>query len=558
MIIYCIVDKSGCIEDNTFMDYRKEDIPDTLPELKRFTRALIDDYHLLKKDYDSLKESYNALKEEVRLLKHYIFSGHSEKGKFLTPETSENNGEPSDNEGDEENEEENEEDPERETITYTRRKKRSCKKLKLPAHLWVETVIHDLSNEEKNCSCGERLHPMGKISNKELMYTPARFWVREHIRYKYACRHCALGVKLSARSPLLLNKCVASAELIAHIASAKYHYHLPLYRQSEIYEQESAVEIGRGRLCSWLSQGAERLWPLMMVLKKHLIAGGYLQVDETPIRILSAPGGRKKSYMWIYRSFTQGQPVVYYDHQLSREGRWATEFLEGFKGYLQTDGYTGYHDLQSQEAIIFFFCWAHARRKYADVVKASKVNKGVAYQMLRYIRALYAVERLSRLWSCNAEKRKQLRQRHSEPILRMIYTYLLMKRLSVPCGSQLGKAIEYTLSHWEGLNRYIHYGEVEIDNNLVENDVRLIGVGRRNYLFFAGEGGGRMASIFYTLIRNCITYKLNPERYICYALKNIQAYEVEGRLDKLLPFNFDKALLDREAESSPCDMLAAA
>ena len=431
--------------------------------------------------------------------------------------------------------------------SYTRKK---TGRKPLPAHLPREQVVHDLPEAEKTCACGHELHRMGEDVSEKLEFIPAQVKVIVHVRCKYACCACEGAIKMAELPLQPIPKSMASPGLLSHVLVSKYADHLPLYRQEQLL-QRMGVDIARATLCFWVLSCAELLKPLVDLLKENIITNAYVQADETPVQVLNEPdkSNTSKSYMWVYYGGTMSEKNRVYDYQPTRAGYVATEFLKRFKGVLQTDGYSGYNGFAANPQVIHIGCWAHARRKFADIIKVSK-TPGKAAVAMGYIRKLYAIEKEARENVLLPRQRQALREERAAPILTEFKQWLDETFLHVPPQSHIGKAIAYTLNQWSTLGTYIHHGEVEIDNNRIENCIRPFALGRRNWLFMGSERGARAGAIIYSLLATCKANFVEPYAYLKYALDQLLLCKTDDERKKLLPYAIDPLVLSK-AYSQP-------
>jgi transposase len=404
----------------------------------------------------------------------------------------------------------------------------------LPDYLPREIILHDIPEADKLCACGEHLIRIGEEVSEQLKYIPAQISVLKHVRPKYACKPCQENVKIAPMPVLLLPKSIATPELVAHVIVSKYCDHLPLYRQEAIWERME-VDIPRSSLCGWVLKTAEIAEPLIGQLKKIIVAGGYVQADETTVQVLNEVGrdNRTKSYMWAYRG-GGGHPSIVYEYQETRGGYHAQQFLAGFKGYLQSDAFSGYNWAHDAKDITAVNCHAHARRPFAELVKTQK-TLGLAHEALKFYRKLYAIEKDARANKLSPELRHQLRQEKSEPILEAFKKWLDHHLPKTSEQGVIGKAIRYCLAHWVELNNYLKDGRVEIDNNLIENAIRPFALGRKNWLFNGSPSGAKAGAIFYSLIETCKANSIEPYRYFCAMLNRIRECVTDDDYRKLLP-----------------------
>lgn len=426
-----------------------------------------------------------------------------------------------------------------ETITYSRKKKKTAGRRIDTSNLPREVITHDLSEDQKHCSsCGKELEKFGEDRSEQLDYIPAQIKVIEHIvpKYKYSC-NCCDTVKMGSKPDMPIPKSMAGSSLIAEVIAKKYSYHLPWYRQSKIFAQDG-IDIPANTLCNWYLQAGEVLEPLKNAFKEQLNNTKVLQTDETPVKVLE---NNIKGYMWCYHSCDPSNRFVSFEYNDSRSGKIVSDNLKDYQGILQTDGYSGYNAIREKEGIISLGCWTHCRRKFADVVKISS-KAGKAHEVMKWIGKLYQIEDEARKHILSFERRKELRQKHAPPILQKIKD--LITKTSPPTKSALGKAITYALNQWEYLTKYIDYGEAEIDNNWIENQIRPFALGRRNWLFIGNEKSANTAAFFYSLIQSCVLNGIEPRKYLVYVLNHAgKMRRKEINPARLLPQFIDKNLM---------------
>lgn len=428
-----------------------------------------------------------------------------------------------------------------ETITYTRKKKTKGRNIDTST-LPREQVIHDLDESQMHCdTCLGALKQFGEDRVEILEYVPATIKVIEHITLKYACGQSCETVKMAKRPAGPIPKSMASSSLITEIIISKYEQHIPLYRRSKIFEKEG-IDIPDNTLGNWVLKAGEILEPLGEAQWKQALARNYLQVDETPVKVLDED---KKGYMWCYHSLDPDNRFVIFDYNLSRAGKVAQERLKDFSGLLQTDGYSGYSYFRSHEQVVHFGCWAHARRKFVEAQQiAGNTGKGLAPQAINQIAKLYRIEHEAERMT--VQQRKELRQDKAKPILEEINQWLIANKSKVPEKSTLGKAFTYAINQWPYLIAYINHGEVQIDNNLIENLIRPFALGRRNWLFIGNERAGRCSALLYSLIQTCKLNQINARKYFNYVLD--QAHLIrQNQIDitSLLPQFIDINLITK-------------
>ena len=400
----------------------------------------------------------------------------------------------------------------------------------LPAHL--PRVEH--RHEPESCACGQcggELVKIGEDVSEQLDVEPAKFTVHRHIRPQYACKRCETVVAAPV-PPAVIDGGLAAAGLLVWVIISKYADHLPLYRLAQIAARQG-VTLALPTLADWVGRIGVALQPLADRLAWHLLQEGVLHADETPVQQLDPGGGKtKKAYLWAYRSngLGQGPPIVVFDYQSSREGKHAALFLKGWHGHLMVDDYAGYKALFRDSTVIELGCMAHARRKFFDLAKAS--GSPVAARALRHIGRLYRTEDKAK--GKTVGERQRLRAKHSVPRLKLYHAWLLKTRAKVPDGSGTAKAMDYTLKRWDALSRYAGTGHLPIDNNLVENDIRPIAVGRKGWLFTGSERAGKRAASIQTLLGTAKLNGLDPAAWLKDTLEKLPTWPA-SRIDELLP-----------------------
>ncbi len=436
------------------------------------------------------------------------------------------------------------------TVGGHTRKKRGRKPL--PAELPRLDVVHELSEEERHCNCGCLKDRIGQEVSEQLDYIPAKVRVIRNIRYKYACKHCE-GVEDNgptvsiARMPdQIIPKSIATPGLLAHILTAKFADALPFYRQEKQFTR-IGIELGRSTMCKWAMTVAGACEILIDLMKKDILAGPLIGIDETPLQVLKGPR-KSKSYMWVYRGGPPDKPIVLFEYHPTRSGDVASIFLNGYQGIVQTDGYVGYDFLDKKKDILHVGCWVHARRKFKDVTKAAgnKSNAtGNAGSALKYIGKLYRIEKDARENELTPEQLYEKRQSLAVPILKEFKKWLDARVEKVPPKSLLGKAIHYTLSQWHRLTRYTKNGIIRPDNNLLENAIRPFVVGRKNWLFSDTVQGARASALIYSLIETAKSSGLEPYWYLKYLFERLPEAMTDDDFSALLPHRIDKDLIAR-------------
>ena len=375
----------------------------------------------------------------------------------------------------------------------------------LPAHLETERVVLEPVEVQQQPAGWRKL---GEEVTEELDWKPAKFIKRLYIRPKYANAERIVIAPLPAR---LIEKGLPGAGLLTQVIVGKYEDHLPLYRQERIYRERHGVNLSRQTLCGWVAVAADWLSPIYRAMKAGLVAGDYLQADETPIRYLDPDVKGKSQSGWLW-TYSQPQGDVVFEWQVSRSREGPREFLKSFRGQLQTDGYGVYESLSRERGgeLTLIGCWAHARR---GVYEALGEGRAAAW-LLGQIGQLYAVEKTLRAQKAGPQLRAAVRAWQSRPILERLRRALEIVRRRVLPKSLLGQAIDYTLARWAALIRYVDDGRLEIDNNLCENSIRPTAVGKKNFLFIGHPAAGQRSAVIYSVLGSCRRHGINPAEYL--------------------------------------------
>jgi len=428
------------------------------------------------------------------------------------------------------------------------RKKRGRKPL--PESLPRVDVVHELTEQERQCGCGHLKSHIGQEVSEKLDYIPAKVQVLRNIRYKYACKNCE-GVNdegptvAIARMPeQMIPKSISTPGLLAHILTAKFADALPFYRQEKQFTR-IGVELPRATMCNWAMKTAGACDIVINMMQNAVLKSPVINIDETTVQVLKEPG-RIKSYMWVFKGSVRGKPVILYQYHPSRSSDVAATFLKTYKGIVQTDGYSGYDFLDSKKDIIHVGCWVHARRKFVEVTKATGNKKnpsGNAGSALKYISKLYKIEKEARQKELSPDQLYDKRQTQAVPILDEFKKWLDSRVAKVPPKSLLGKAINYTLNEWSRLIRYTEDGRVGPDNNAVENAIRPFVVGRKNWLFSGTPEGAHASAAIYSLIETAKANNLDPYWYLKYLFENLPEAMTADEFENLLPNNVKKSEL---------------
>lgn len=432
-----------------------------------------------------------------------------------------------------------------EEITYQRKKKQAGQREKKLADLPVEVIEYRLAEEEQICPCCQgKMHEMSTQVRQELKVVPAQVKVVKHIQYIYACRQCEREqdkttiIKANMPNPILPGS-LASPSMLAYIIDQKYTLSQPLYRQEQQLSR-MGVGLSRQTMANWILNTAEQLDIIYEHLRKQLLLRDILHADETPLQVLKEPGrsAETKSYMWLYRTGREGPPIILYEYQTTRAAKHPDRFLSGFKGYLQTDGYSAYGKLAGITSV---GCWAHARRKFTDALKALPVeqkNKPVEAKMgLDYCNRLFAIEK--KISEASNQERYDTRLEKSKPLLDEFHTWLKRQRQQTLPKSAFGQAITYCINQWDVLNSFLLDGRLEIDNNRAERSIKPFVIGRKNWLFSNTPRGAKASAIIYSIIETAKENHLKPYDYLIYLFEQLPNFDKGGDtvIDSLLPWS---------------------
>jgi transposase len=366
-----------------------------------------------------------------------------------------------------------------------------------------------------------------------LEFIPGRLYVRRIVRRKYALPG-GEGVVIGELPSVPLPKSNAGASLLADLLVGKYQDHQPLYRQIEILRR-SGVSLSPSTVNNWVAGTATLLEPLYWKLRERVLGCDYIQVDESVIPVMDKdkPGATRKGYHWVVRSPEEGCLFFHYDRG-SRAGRVAVELLKDFRGAVQSDGYGAYEVYEKKEGVLLLGCWAHARRKFEQALGNDPPRAQFAMEQ---IRKLYELERRMKDEDLSKEQIEHLRKKEAYPILRAFEAWLEMNLPAVTPASSIGKAIKYTYGIYPRLARYVIDGRYRIDNNLAENAVRPLALGRKNYLFCQNHEAAGRTAVIYSLLGTCKIWGVNPTLWLTDVLARIQDHSVQ-KLDELLPDNW--------------------
>lgn len=491
-----------------------------------------------------LESQIELLTEALRLARHKQFGASSEKAdesvmeqmSFLF------------NEAEVFSAAETEEPEETDVAGHKRHKKHTYTLDTIPEGIPTKQVEHRLEGEDLVCpQCGDTMTEIGKEVVKTLKVIPAQYIVREDIYYTYACKSCAESADEGCETPIvkapreknIIPGSFATPEAIAHIMTQKFVMGSPLYRQEQEMNRKG-IQLSRQTMSNWILKAAEDyLTPVYEQLHKELLKRNVLHADETTLQVLHEPGKapQSNSYMWLYRtSGDTEKSIVLYEYQPGRGGKHPKEFLDGFRGYLHTDGYAGYHSLPG--GITVAGCWTHARRKFDEAMKSlpkGKAKGSSAAQGLAYCNLLFKLEDS---WAeLTPEERYNQRLEQAKPVLDAMFAWA-NTRTAAP-KSALGKAFTYLKEQWPYLTNYLKDGRLELSNNRAERSIKPFVIDRKNFLFTNTPKGATGSAIMYSMIQTAIENGLEPYRYLTWLLKTANNADLKDPniVESLLPWN---------------------
>ena len=403
----------------------------------------------------------------------------------------------------------------------------------LPADLpRVERVIACAPEQCACRACGQPMAVIGYEQSEQLDVEPAKYFVQVTKREKRACQSCGEGGVVAAPVPArIVDKGLVSDRVVIDTVVAKYGDHLPLYRQSAILERETGLEIGRATLDGWVMRVGESLIPMTVVIGRELVGGSYIQADETPVDVQmhDRRGKNHQAYLWQY-SRPGGSAV--FDFRLGRGRAGPREFLGRFEGIFQTDGYIAYDQVGGPK-MVSVCCWAHARRKFHEAVKLSPQDK-VAIGLVAQIDELFAIDARARAENFDHAARHALRQQQARPLLELLKPRIEAVGAQVLPSSALGKAVTYTLALWPKLTRFLKHPEVELSNNLAENSMRPVALGRKNWIHVGSPQAGPKVAAILSIVESCRRLKIPLRDYLGAVLPGLADISIQ-RLAELTP-----------------------
>ena len=511
-------------------------------EMVTISRAEYEEFQAQRKKISELESRVDVLMEALRLARHKQFDASSEKSEdtlmeqlsFLFNEAEVFSAA-------------DKEEAENVTVVtaHKRRKKHEYTLDNIPEGIETKQVEHRLEGEDLVCpQCGDTMTVIGEEVVRTLEIIPAQMVVREDVYYTYACQNCnkediETPVVKAPREKNIIPGSFATPEAIAHIMTQKFVMGSPLYRQEQEINRKG-IKLSRQTMSNWILKATEDyLTPVYEQLHKELLTRNVLHADETTLQVLHEPGKKPQSdsYMWLYRtSGDTDKPIVLYEYQPGRGAKHPKEFLAGYKGYLHTDGYAGYHDLGKDITVVG--CWAHARRKFDEAVKSlpkGKAKGSSASQGLTYCNLLFGIEQ--EIADKTAEERYEERLRQAKPVLDAMFAWA-NSRTAAP-KSALGKAFHYLKEQWPYLTNYLKDGRLEISNNRAERSIKPFVIDRKNFLFANTPKGATGSAVMFSLIQTAIENGLDPYKYLTWLLKTAKDADLTDAqvVQRLLPWN---------------------
>ena len=406
-------------------------------------------------------------------------------------------------------------------VKTVRRLRRGRRNLAAFDQLPVIRKEHDLPEEQKACPCcGQARDRIGSESSWQIEYVPGHFERLEHVRFKYACKHCERdavnpNIELADKPRQPIEKGLPGPGLLAYVVTSKFSDYLPLYRLETIF-QRNGFEIDRATLAIWCRDVAEITRPIYHLMIQRLLGSHLICTDDTVMPMLAPGNGKtKQGRMWVYVG-DEHNPYNLFDFTLSRSRDGPVQFLGGYRQTLLADGYGGYDGVVVSNDITRAGCWAHVRRKFVD---SEKTHPAIAHEAVALIRRLYAIEDQAR--SLSHTDRLHLRQSQAIPILSRLHEQLLAWKDQLLPKHPMAEAVSYTLNQWDALNVFATDGAVAIDNNVSEREMKRIVLNRKNSLFVGNARGGETAAILSSLTSTCRRHGIDPQRYLTQLLANL-------------------------------------
>jgi transposase len=421
---------------------------------------------------------------------------------------------------------------------------------KPPAELPRKRIEYPIEESQKTCpECGGERKRVGEEITPQLEYIPAQAYILEHVRPKLACPHCQAHVTTRSLPPQPIEKGLPGPGMLAHVTVCKYEDHLPLNRMEHIFER-GGLHIARSTMCDWVGNVADLLEGIWRHMKTELLLSKIIQTDDTPVKVQDDNRETQRTArLWVYLGDHE-HPYILYDYTPNRSRDGPVAFLGTYRGYLQADGYSVYDGICAGTGVIKVACLAHVRRKFFE---AKKSDAARALLALAFIRQIYDVEDMAKTqaqneafeknldtdaaWRLLAATRQRLRQERTVPIMAKFKAWLDEQSLATLPQSPLGEAITYARNQWNELLPPLSNGELQIDNNASERELRRIAIGRKNWMAFGSDNGGRRAAIIYSLLASCRKHGVNPFEYLRDVLARIPSHPCTA-VSELTPQNW--------------------
>ena len=414
----------------------------------------------------------------------------------------------------------------------------------MPKDLPREIIEIEPAEEERTCFiCNNEKQRIGSEETEKLEYVPASFYVKKYVRYKYACKECQSNISIGQLPPMAIDKGIAGEGLLAHIITSKYCDHNPLNRLEGILKRHG-VDINVSTMCDWVGKSADLLEPLVRRMHEKILQSPKINTDDTPIPVKSKKrrGSTYNGYLWVY---IDDKHNVVFDFTPTRSREGPLKFLGKYSGYVQADAYSGYDEFfRKNKSATEVGCNAHARRKFDYALDTDPVR---AARMLVLWGRLYDIERKAKDENYSSAQLLEARQKQARPILAEIKTALNEYKNQALPKSPIGKAVTYSLNQWEALNRYVDDPMLDIDNNLSERTLRMVVIGRKNYMFAGSEAGAWRAAIIYSLVASCKLNEIDPFRYFRDVLARVSTHPAD-KIDELLPGEWKNLNAETDAD----------
>ena len=421
---------------------------------------------------------------------------------------------------------------------HQRRKKHPGRNA-IPEDITRKRIVYDIPEAEKTCACcGRPKVVIGETVRKEVERIPATYVVNEHVRPKYACKHCKDGVTVAEPPVSPIPRGLAGLQLLIFVILSKYQYHLPLYRIQRQIFHESRIWFTRSTMVGWIQELCVLLKRVYDAMVDEVKAGRYIHADESLLTLVGGEQKSKTTYQWVYR----GPRTVVFDYRNTRGGDGPMKFLAGVPSgtFLIIDGYSGYIAAVDKYDLLMMICMTHLRRQFIEAAEVGS-QKDFALRIIRFIGQLYRIERYATAKNLDAAGRFALRQNLCPPIMDKIKAALVDPPFVKLPQSRIGKAINYALARWDEAQRYLQAGDLPIDNNPAEQVIRDLAIGRNNWMFIASEAGGKCMAILYSIIATCKVNSIDLNEYLADVLMRLPMRTSSQSVADLTPVEWLKA-----------------